>query len=121
MVDASLQQTLQIAADAAEQTAATDFVALDVTPLSPFTDAMLLVSGQSERNVMAIADAIEDRLYEHGVKLRGREGKAEGRWVLLDFGTFIVHVMHLEERAFYGLERLWHDAEVVSLAQNATL
>ena len=56
---------------------------------------------------MAISDGIEDKLLENGVKLLRREGKSSGRWILLDFGYVIVHVMHEEERMYYSLERIW--------------
>jgi ribosome-associated protein len=79
----------------------------------PLTDAFLLVSGRTERNVIAIADAVEDRLLEAGVKTLRREGKSEGRWVLLDFGDIVVHVFHEEDRLYYSLERLWKDCPVI--------
>lgn len=90
-------------------------VALDVRERLALTDSFLLVSGRSERNTRAIADAIEEELHEQGVKLLRREGKADGRWILLDFGSLIVHVFHEEERAFYALERLWRDCPVLPL------
>lgn len=79
------------------------------------TDIFLIVTGRSERNTGAIADGIEDDLHLAGHKLNRREGKAEGRWVLLDFGELVVHVFHEEERGFYQLEKLWRDCPVVAL------
>lgn len=90
-------------------------VALDVSERLVLTDVFLIVTGRSERNTQAIADGIEDDLLEAGHKLLRREGKAEGRWVLLDFGELIVHVFHEEERGFYQLERLWRDCPVIDL------
>jgi ribosome-associated protein len=81
----------------------------------PLTDIFLIVSGRNERQVMAISDGIEDKLLESGVKLLRREGKSSGRWILLDFGFVIVHVMHEEERMYYSLERIWSDCPVVPL------
>ena len=66
-------------------------------------------------NVLAIAGAVEDALIEAGAKPLRREGRSEGRWVLLDFGDIVVHVFHEEERLFYSLERLWKDAPVIDL------
>jgi ribosome-associated protein len=83
------------------------------------TDIFLIVTGRSERNVGAIADGIEDDLHPAGYKLMRREGKAEGRWVLLDFGELVVHVFHEEERGFYQLEKLWRDCPVVVLEELA--
>ncbi len=79
------------------------------------TDMFLIVTGRSERNTQAIADGVEDDLHLAGYKLLRREGKADGRWVLLDFGELVVHVFHEEERGFYQLEKLWRDCPVVSL------
>ena len=94
---------------------ASEPVALDVRERLALTDSFLLVSGRSERNTRAIADAIEEELHRAGVKLSRREGKSDGRWILLEFGSLIVHVFHEEERAFYALERLWRDCPVLSL------
>lgn len=105
----------QLASDAGVAKSAFDVVALDVSQPLPLTDIFLLLSGRSERNVQAIADAIEDALNESGVKTLRREGRAEGRWVLLDFGDLICHVFIEEERMFYSLERLWKDCPVVPL------
>ena len=79
------------------------------------TDAFLIVSGRSERNTKAIADAIEDECLEQGFSVLRKEGKADGRWVLLDFGFLVVHVFHEDERHFYALERLWKDCPVIPL------
>lgn len=110
----------QIAADAASAKSAFDLVALDVSGPLPLTDIFLLASGRSERNVQAIADAIEDAMLEHGIKTLRREGRAEGRWVLLDFGDLIAHVFVEDERMFYSLERLWKDCPVVEIRTDET-
>ena len=107
------EEMLQIAADAAVSKGGEDLVALNVSEPLPLVDIFLLVTGNSERNVAAIADEVEDRLIEAGHKRVRREGRAEARWVLLDFGDLIVHVFHQEERVYYGLERLWKDCPVV--------
>jgi ribosome-associated protein len=109
------KQILQLAAKAADSKSGEDLVALDVSGPLPLTDVFLLVSGRVERNVIAIAGEIEDQLNEAGVKTLRREGKAEGRWVLLDFGDLVVHVFHEEDRMYYALERLWKDCPVVPL------
>ena len=106
---------LKIAADAAVSKGGEDLVALNVSVPLPLVDIFLLVTGNSERNVAAIADEVEDRLGEAGHKRVRREGRTEARWVLLDFGDLIVHVFHGEERVYYGLERLWKDCPVVPI------
>jgi ribosome-associated protein len=111
----SAESMLQIAAAAAVSKGGEDLVALNVSEPLPLVDIFLLVTGNSERNVAAIADEIEDRLIEAGHKRVRREGRAEARWVLMDFGDLIVHVFHQEERVYYGLERLWKDCPVVPI------
>jgi ribosome-associated protein len=110
---AEARELLHLAAVAADSKAGEDLVALDVSGPLPLTDIFLLVSGNSERNVVAISDAVEDALNEAGVKTLRREGKEQGHWVLLDFGDLVVHVFHQEDRQYYALERLWRDCPVV--------
>lgn len=105
----------QIAAQAADSKQADDLVALDVSGPLPLADVFLLASGRNERNVIAIADEIIDKLAEAGVKVIRREGMSEGRWILLDFGGLVVHVFHEEDRMYYSLERLWKDCPVIPI------
>jgi ribosome-associated protein len=114
-IDQSVNTAIDAAVKAAWHKGATEFVALDVSENLVLTDAFVLMSGRSERNTKAIADAIEDELHQEGIKLLRKEGKADGRWVLLDFGYFVVHVFHEDERQFYVLERLWKDSPVIPL------
>lgn len=107
------RELVQLAAAAADSKSGTDLVALDVTGPLPLTDAFLLVSGRNERNVLAIAEAVEEQLTEAGAKPLRREGRTEGRWVLIDFGDLVVHVFHEEDRSYYSLERLWKDCPVI--------
>jgi ribosome-associated protein len=108
-------ELLRIAAVAADDKQAEDLVALDVTDQLPLTDVFLLATGRNERNVLAIAGEIEDKLIEAGTKPLRREGRGEGRWVLMDFGDLVVHVFHEEDRMYYSLERLWRDCPVIPL------
>jgi len=109
------RELLQIAANAADSKQAEDLVALDVSGPLPLTDIFLLATGRNERNVVAIAGEIEDQLIEAGHKPLRREGRAEGRWILLDFGDLVVHVFHEEDRMYYSLERLWKDCPVIPI------
>lgn len=104
-----------IAANAAVDKLAENLVALDVAEHMPLTDVFLLASGRNERQVAAIADSIEEKMLLAGQKLLRSEGKPGGRWVLLDFGDIVVHVMHEEDRMYYSLERLWKDCPVIAL------
>lgn len=107
---------LASAARAADAKGGDDLVALDVSVPLPFADVFLLVTGNSERNVIAIADEIEEVLGRAGSPTRRREGHHTGRWILLDFGDLVVHVFHQEERLYYGLERLWADCPALPVA-----
>ena len=109
---------LQVAAAAADAKQAHDIVALDVSDALGITDAFLIASASNERLVNAVVDEIEEKLIEHlGLRPLRREGRSEGRWVLLDYGDVVIHVQHDEDRAFYALERLWRDSPVVDLGQ----
>jgi ribosome-associated protein len=109
-------ELVNVAARAADSKQAEDLVALDVSGPLPLTDIFLLATGRNERNVVAIAGEIEDQMNEAGVKTLRREGRQEGRWILLDFGDIVVHVFHEEDRLYYSLERLWKDCPVIELA-----
>jgi ribosome-associated protein len=105
----------RIAALAADDKSGEDLVALDVSGPLPLTDVFLLATGRNERMVQSIASEVEDKLNQAGVKTLRREGRTEGRWILLDFGDLVVHVFHEEDRMYYALERLWKDCPVVPL------
>ena len=104
-----------VAARAASNLKADEIIALDVSEQLVLTDVFLIASGTNERQVSAIVDAIEEAMFKAGAKPIRREGKSEGRWVLLDFGEVVVHVQHAEDRVYYALERLWKDCPVVPL------
>jgi ribosome-associated protein len=94
---------------------AIDLVILSIQNLSSFTDYFVICSGNSDRQVQAIASHIEDTLAEIGISPLGTEGKREGRWVLLDYGEVVVHIFYHPVREFYDLERLWADAQKIDL------
>ncbi|MEU4802698.1 ribosome silencing factor [Actinosynnema sp. NPDC023587] len=97
------------AASAAADKKAHDVIVLDVSDQLVITDVFVIASAPNERQVAAIVDNIEEKLRDTGRKPVRREGAREGRWVLLDFVDVVVHVQHVDERSFYGLERLWKD------------
>jgi len=103
------------AAQAASDKLAENIIAFDVSEQLVITDAFVLCSAPSDRQVKAIVDEIEDKLREIGAKPIRREGMRDGRWVLIDYGEIVVHVQHEEERSFYALERLWRDCPAISL------
>lgn len=87
-----------------------DIVMLRMAELTTMADFFVICSGRSDRQVQALAGAIVNELRDDGIRPRGTEGRQSARWVLLDFGSVIVHVFAPEEREFYGLERLWSNA-----------
>jgi ribosome-associated protein len=102
-----------VAAQAAADKKADDIRIIDVGDHMVITDIFLLASATNERQVIAIVDEIEQKLSGVGVKPARREGARGGRWVLLDYVDFVVHVQHAEEREFYALDRLWKDCPVI--------
>lgn len=103
----------RLAASAASEKLGENIVALDVSEPFALAEVFLMVSAKNDRQVLAIAEAVQDALQKSGVKPRFTEGREAARWILLDFGDLVVHVMHETEREFYSLERLWRDCPVV--------
>jgi len=99
---------------AALDTKAEDVRVRHLEPVTDFTDYFVFASGASDRQVQAIADAVDERLRARGVRPLHVEGHSRAQWVLLDYGDFIVHVFLDEIRRHYGLERLWRDAPDVT-------
>ncbi len=101
----------EMIAKAASDKKAKDITILDMQNISMVTDYFIICSANSTTQVQAIADNIEEKLEESGIKLLHKEGYREGRWILLDYGTCVVHIFVEEDRNFYNLERLWGDAK----------
>lgn len=113
-------ELVNVAVDAAAEKLADDIVAYDVSDQLVITDAFVLCSAQSDRQVRAIVDEVERRMAQRaGVKPVRREGEREGRWVLLDYVDIVVHIQQGEERVYYALERLWKDCPTIPLPERA--
>lgn len=115
MIRLNSQEKAFLCARAALDHKAIDLVILEVKNLSSFTDYFVITSGNSDRQVQAIASHIEEKMDQQGILLLGVEGKREGSWILLDYGDLIVHIFYNPVREFYDLERLWSDAPRVEL------
>lgn len=102
------------AVSAALDRKAQDLRVLHLGQVTDFTDYFLICSGTSDRQVQAIADAIQERLRAEKVRPLHVEGYSRAQWVLLDYGDLVVHVFQEEPRRFYALERLWGDAPDVT-------
>ncbi|HEX3867621.1 MAG TPA: ribosome silencing factor [Gemmatimonadaceae bacterium] len=108
----------QHAAEIALDTKAVDVVMLDLRPVSDMTDYFIIASGTSDTHVRAIGEHVIAEMKKFGARAHHVEGLEKGRWVLIDFVDFVVHVFHPMLRSFYQLERLWADAEVVPVEGN---
>ncbi len=108
--ETSLDPKLDLFVNAALEKKVVDPVVLDVRQLTSIADVFIIGSGRSNRQVTAIADAIERTLKKGGIKPLSVEGKTEGHWVLLDYGHVVIHVFYDPLRRFYDLEGLWVDA-----------
>lgn len=108
-----LPPALAAAIQAAEDRKARQVVVLDLRPVTDATDFFVIASGTSDAHVRGIADAVLGQLGRDGHDAYHVEGLQGGRWVLLDYVDFVMHLFHPDTRAFYQLERLWGDAPVV--------
>jgi len=112
---ARLPKQIELAMSAAEGKKAVDMVVLDLRKAAGFTDFFVICSGTNPRQVRAIADATTEALATQGVKPAHVEGYERSEWILLDYFDFIVHIFAPETRLFYGLERLWGNAERIEI------
>lgn len=102
-----------LAANQAEAKKGHGTVVLDVRQVTLLADYFVITGGDTANQVRAIVDAVDQTLSEKGLRARGIEGKQDGRWVLLDFGDVIVHVLQEKERNYYKLEQFWNQALIV--------
>ena len=101
----------------AEDKKAADIVLLDLTGLTTVADYFVIASGGSERQLAAIADGVISALRDEKMKPIGREGTPASHWVLIDFGSVIVHIFTPPEREYYGLEKHWSEARTILRVQ----
>lgn len=94
---------------------ANDVVLLDLRPVTDMADFFVVASGTSDTHVRSTAGHVIETLKKEGIPVHSVEGLEQGRWVLLDYVDFVVHVFHPSLRAFYQLERLWGDAPAVAV------
>jgi len=117
---AAIAELAQRAATIALDNKANDVVVLSLSGVSDMTDFFVIASGTSDTHVRALGEHIQEGLKRDGAVAHHVEGLTQGRWVLLDYVDFVVHLFHPTLRSFYQLERLWSDATVVPVtAQSA--
>lgn len=106
---------VKVAVEVMQDKKAQDIEILDIHEISTMADYFIIASALNSNQVKAIADEIEEKLYESGCRLIHSEGYQTARWILLDFGDLIVHIFHKEDRQFYQLERVWADAKKIEI------
>ena len=92
-----------------------DIKVIDISKISVLADYFIIANGSNDSQVRALVENVEDELSKAGFEVRQREGYGLGNWVLLDFGSIIVHVFDKENRLFYDLERIWRDGKSVDV------
>ena len=100
---------------------ANDVTLLDLRTVSDMTDYFLIASGTSDTHVRSMAEHVMEELRREGTRVVHVEGLEQGRWVLLDYVDFVIHLFHPTLRQFYQLERLWSDAEVIAVDRQGAL
>ncbi|KRM56403.1 ribosome silencing factor [Lacticaseibacillus sharpeae] len=113
----SVKALLETVVRAADDKRAEDIVALDMNGVSLLADYFVVASGNTERQVQAIVDEIDDKVEEAGGTVKSIEGKKGSKWILMDLGDVVVHVFTPEERANYKLEQFWQDAPEVDVSE----
>ena len=111
------KEMARIAYNALSDKKGEDVKIIDITGISVLADYFIIANGNSDSQVNALVDNVEEELHKAGYPLKQREGQASGSWVLLDFGDIIVHVFDRENRLFYDLERIWKDGKDISVEE----
>jgi ribosome-associated protein len=106
-----MTDSLKIAVNAADDKKASDLVILDISKIASFATYFFLCTGDSSRQMQAIADEIEKRLRAQGIRPSHLEGYQNSEWILLDYGDLVVHIFSKTARVYYDLERLWRDGK----------
>lgn len=114
-VELDSEERVRLMADIADSMRATDVLALDLRGLTIISDFFLLCTGKSSIQIRGIADRIEERLRDLGLRKLRIEGYQEATWILLDYGDVVAHIMAEEQRAFYNLEEFWANAPRLEL------
>lgn len=106
---------------AAIEKKALDPVILEMKKVSAVTDYFLIITGKSDRQVQAIARAIEEALEQRGIRPLGLEGTLHGKWILMDYNDVVIHIFLEPVRKFYDLEGMWEDAARIELNPGAKI
>ena len=111
------KEMAKIAYHALDEKKGEDIRIIDIAGISVMADYFLIANGNSDSQVHALVDNVEEEMHKAGYSLKQREGYGSGNWVLLDFGDVIVHVFDKENRLFYDLERIWRDGKNIEITE----
>src|SRR5512139_3619857 len=112
-----MTDALKIAVSAADDKKAHDLVALDISEIASFASYFLLCTGDSSRQMQAIADEVEKQLKAKGIRPAHVEGYQNSEWIVLDYLEMVVHIFSKTARAYYDLERLWRDGKKLDIGR----
>jgi len=115
----NLPPEVRLAVKASLDRKAEDILVLDLRDLTSFTDCFVVVTGNSSRQNEAIYESVQQELKQRGSRPLGVEGRDTAEWILIDYGSFVVHIFSKRAREFYSLEKLWGDAPKVAYAEKA--
>lgn len=111
------KKLLDVISEALLSKKANDITLLDVSELTTLTDYFVVCHGNSDTQIKAIADAVEEDVQKHtSEKAWRKEGLSARTWIILDFVNVVVHVMNKEKRDYYGIEKMWNDAKVTQIS-----
>ena len=109
------KEMAKIAFEALEDKKGEDVCAIDISSVSVLADYFVIANGNSDSQVRALVDNVEEKMHKAGYELKEQEGNNSGTWVLLDYGDIIIHIFDRENRPFYNLERIWSDGKDVEM------
>ena len=109
----------QVAVDAAQSKKAEEISVLDLTKVASFTDAFIICNGLNPRQNQAISNEVEKQLKQEGIRPSSIEGYQQAEWILMDYGSLIVHIFSPRARNYYELERLWKTARRIAVEERA--
>ena len=105
------KEMAKIAFEALEDKKGENVCAIDISSVSVLADYFVIANGNSDSQVRALVDNVEEKMHKAGYELKEQEGNNSGTWVLLDYGDIIIHIFDRENRQFYNLERIWNDGK----------
>lgn len=117
-LDLTTQQRVLLCVNAALEKKPKDLIILKIKEISSFADYYILMSGSSDREVQALASAIQEKMKKSGFLPLGTEGATYGKWILLDYIDIVVSIFYEPIRPFYDVERLWSDAPIMEIPED---